>query len=352
MTPGSYGGYPEAVFRRGEPIRVGFNGLQTHLPSAGGKLTNPAGQVGPTRFIPNASLPVRQAVPPKSPQQQVTRAVILSKEATQTSNDPSTKLKLKLFGDTSVPVGLALAKAAQDMSVKTFQTLKRMYPHMDAEAALFQGMKDLCPSSHEHCQRVGDLALRLAREMELDGEEADELEDDLEDSADMKEAGILALTISAMEDSELEEFLEEAAVSGDFHDLGKLAIPEEILNKPSALTEEEYELIKLHPLVGETMLTPIELPDNVRASVRNHHEHWDGSGYPDGLKGTDIPHCARIIAIVDSFDAMTEGRPYRSRLTNQEALEEILRHAGTQFDPFLAEMFCQMIARSDSSVKL
>ena len=188
--------------------------------------------------------------------------------------------------------------------------------------------------------------------MELDGEEADELEDDLEDSADMKEAGILALTISAMDDSELEEFLEEAAVSGDFHDIGKLAIPEDILNKPSSLTEEEYELIKLHPLVGETMLTPIELPDNVRASVRNHHEHWDGSGYPDGLKGTEIPHCARIIAIVDSFDAMTEGRPYRSRLTNQEALEEILRHAGTQFDPFLAEMFCQMIARSDPSVEL
>lgn len=251
-----------------------------------------------------------------------------------------------------MPVGLALAKAAQDMSVKTYQILQRLYPKLDAEAALFQGMKDLCPSSHEHCQRVGDLALRLAREMDLDGDEADALEDDLEDSADLKEAGVLALTVSAMDEAELEQFLEEAAIAGDFHDIGKLAIPEEILNKPDGLTEEEYEIVKLHPLVGETMLTPIDLSETIRASVRNHHERWDGTGYPDGLKGTNIPACARILAIVDSFDAMTESRPYRSRLSNQEAVDEILRNAGTQFDPLLAEMFCQMIARSDPSVRL
>jgi len=294
---------------------------------------------------------VRQADPPRA-DQPVARAVILSKEATQAGQDPTNQLKLNLFGDTSVPLGLALARAAQDMSVRTYEVLQRLYPHLDAEAALFQGMKDLCPSSLEHCRRVGDLALRLAREMELDGEEAEQLEDELEDSAELKEAGILALTVSAMDEAELEEFLEEAAVAGDFHDIGKLAIPEDILNKPDRLTAEEYEIVKLHPLVGETMLTPIELSATVRASVRNHHERWDGTGYPDGLKGSNIPHCARILAIVDSFDAMTESRPYRDRLTNQQAVEEIQQNAGTQFDPFLAEMFCQMIARSDPSVRL
>lgn len=256
-----------------------------------------------------------------------------------------------MFGDTSVPRGLALAQTAQDMSVNTYNFLKQMYPKLDAEAALLQGLRDLCPDSHEHCERVGELAHRLARELDLDDNEADELERELEGSSDLKEAGILALAVCGMDETEKQEFLEDMEVAGEFHDIGKLAIPDEILNKPSSLTEEEYELVKLHPLVGETMLTPFQLPEAIRAAVRSHHEHWDGSGYPDGLQGKEIPLAARILTIADTFDAMTAGRPYRVRASNDEAVKEILEHAGSQFDPFLAEMFAQMIARSDPSVE-
>ena len=310
------------------------------------------GSQGPTRFIPNATLPVRQARPPSTPRNNASNLVHLSREAADARSDATAQLKLRLFGETSPPKGLALSKTAQDMSVLTYQFLQRMYPKLNAERALMQGLKDLCPDSHEHCERVGDLAYRLARELDLDGDEADELERELDDSADLKEAGFLALTIAALDDSEMEVFLEDTTAAGEFHDIGKLAIPDDILSKPGSLTEEEYEIVKLHPLIGETMLTPIELPDSVRSAVRSHHECWDGTGYPDGLRGKEIPLPARILAIVDSFDAMTAGRPYRGTLTYQAAVDEIMAHAGTQFDPFLAEIFAQMIARLEPEIEV
>ena len=308
---------------------------------------DPSASVGFPRPIPSSTLPVRQPKPPSA--QTVNRlphqAVQLSREARESVGDGSTRLHLRLFGDTQVPKSLALSRSAQDMSVNAYKFLKRMYPDLGAEEALKQGMKDLCPSSQEHCERVGDLAFRLARELDLTDDELDELEEELEDSAELKESGILALTISAMDDQEIEEFFDQAEMAGEYHDIGKLAIPTEILEKPGRLTDEEYEIVKLHPIVGETMLTPLALPESVMAAVRGHHEHWGGSGYPDGLKGGEIPMTARILTIVDSFDAMTAGRPYRSTLSFEEAAEEILANAGTQFDPFMAEMFVNLVAQ-------
>ena len=310
---------------------------------------NPHQSIGTPRPIPSSNLPVRQARPPASQKVPTLphQGVRLSQEAREPATASTQKLQLNLFGDTAIPKSLALSARAQDMSVNTYKVLKQLYPYLNAEEALLRGMRDLCPDSQQHCQRVGDLAYRLARELDLTDDELDELEEELEDSADLKEAGVLALTIAAMDDQELEEFLEDAGSAGEFHDIGKLAIPDEILNKPAALTEEEYEIVKLHPIVGETMLTPLDLPDNILAAVRGHHEHWDGSGYPDGLTGEEIPLIARILSIVDSFDAMTAGRPYRNSLTHEEALQEILDHAGSQFDPFLAEMFAVVVARME-----
>ncbi len=127
------------------------------------------------------------------------------------------------------------------------------------------------------------------------------------------------------------------------HDIGKLGIPREILLKPGKLTAHEYELIKLHPIIGEKMLYT---EDKAAAKiVRHHHERWDGKGYPDGLSGEEIPLASRIIAVADAYDAMTAKRVYQDTKTRDEALNEITNCAGSQFDPLLAYVFAEMIKK-------
>ena len=123
------------------------------------------------------------------------------------------------------------------------------------------------------------------------------------------------------------------------HDIGKVNIPDQILMKPSKLTNEEYEVIKTHPVVGAEAVKNIEgLKGNISV-IRSHHERWDGKGYPDNLKGENIPLLARIVAIADAYDAMTSSRSYRSALPSEEAYKRIIEGQGTQFDPNLVEVF-------------
>jgi putative nucleotidyltransferase with HDIG domain len=133
--------------------------------------------------------------------------------------------------------------------------------------------------------------------------------------------------------------LEDIELSALLHDIGKIGIPEQILNKPDKLTVKEYEAIHEHPSKGAKILQEIKEFKNINKGVRHHHEHYDGSGYPDGLKGDKIPLTARIIAVTDSFDAMTSDRAYRGRHSPQKALEEIKRCSGTQFDPTIVDLF-------------
>jgi len=117
------------------------------------------------------------------------------------------------------------------------------------------------------------------------------------------------------------------------HDIGKIAIPEYILNKPSALTDSEYSKMKLHPVVGANMLKNIDFPYPVMPMVRFHHERWDGNGYPDGLRGEDIPIGARILALVDCYDALTTDRPYRAPMQRDELLTFFKNESGKAYDP-------------------
>jgi len=133
------------------------------------------------------------------------------------------------------------------------------------------------------------------------------------------------------------------------HDIGKVGIPDSILSKEGPLTDEEWEPVKIHPKLGVEILRHIIDLVNCLPAILHHHEHYDGKGYPSGLKGDSIPLEGRILAIADAYDAMTSPRPYREQLSAQAALEELRRCAGTQFDPELVEIFCTLIESATSS---
>jgi len=129
------------------------------------------------------------------------------------------------------------------------------------------------------------------------------------------------------------------------HDVGKLGIDDAILNKPTRLTDEEFVAIRRHPELGDYVLRPISFFADIRKAVRHHHERWDGTGYPDKLAGEDIPLEARILCIADYFDSITSARPYRSPMTDQEAMDLIRSETGRIFDPALAEVFLEAMRK-------
>lgn len=136
-----------------------------------------------------------------------------------------------------------------------------------------------------------------------------------------------------------EEEVERIRISGLVHDVGKIGVPEAVLCKPGRLTDDEFELIKLHPTIGYEILNDIPSLSDILPGVLHHHEKWDGTGYPDGLSGENIPLMARIMTIADTFDAMSSNRAYRSGMPREKVLAEIQRCAGTQFDPELVPHF-------------
>jgi putative nucleotidyltransferase with HDIG domain len=136
-----------------------------------------------------------------------------------------------------------------------------------------------------------------------------------------------------------EQMLKAIEAAALLHDTGKLAVPEHILNKPGKLTPAEYERMKLHAPIGAEILSSIDFPYPVVPIVRHHHENWNGTGYPDGLQGAEIPIGARILAVVDCFDALTSDRPYRRRLSEDEALSIVAERRGTMYDPIVVDTF-------------
>ena len=164
--------------------------------------------------------------------------------------------------------------------------------------------------THGHSQRVALYSGQLAREVGFDVQELERLE-----------------------------------LSAVLHDVGKIGVPEAVLNKPDRLTPTEMAAMRSHPSKGAEILSSIRAMRDIVPGVLHHHERFDGGGYPNGLKGQNIPLLARIILIADTFDAMTSSRPYRSALPVQVAVDEIKRCSGTQFDPRLAELFVDLVER-------
>ena len=136
---------------------------------------------------------------------------------------------------------------------------------------------------------------------------------------------------------------DEIYMMGLLHDVGKIGVPDAVINKPNKLTEKEFEMIKEHPVKGASILKNIKEMPKLSCGARWHHERYGGGGYPDGLVGTDIPEEARIIAVADSYDAMTSKRSYRDALPQEVVRSEIEKGKGTQFDPVFADIMLQMI---------
>jgi len=134
-----------------------------------------------------------------------------------------------------------------------------------------------------------------------------------------------------------------AYLAGLLHDVGKIGVPESILTKPGLLTASEFEYIKKHPLLGANIIQSVQAMKDILPGVKYHHERYDGTGYPEGLKGEEIPFLGRVLAVADAFDAMTSDRSYRKAFPLEKAIQEIERTAGTQFDPQVAYAFIDLI---------
>ena len=140
-----------------------------------------------------------------------------------------------------------------------------------------------------------------------------------------------------------EDFIRDIYFMGLLHDIGKIGIPDNIINKKGKLTDEEYSIIKTHPAIGSEVLKKITEMPGLSCGARWHHERYDGKGYPDGIKGTDIPIEARIIAVADAYDAMSSKRSYRDAMPQADIRKEIVRVRGTQLDPEISDIMIQMI---------
>lgn len=143
-----------------------------------------------------------------------------------------------------------------------------------------------------------------------------------------------------------EEMVELIHYGAILHDVGKIGISDVILNKNTALTDEEYGIIKEHPIKGVNILKPMDLNKGIVDVIKYHHERYDGNGYPDRLKGEEIPLTARVVSIVDAWDAMTSSRAYRKGLLKEEAIGELIKCKGTQFDPYLVDEFLKLLYKN------
>jgi two-component system, cell cycle response regulator len=212
------------------------------------------------------------------------------------------------YGIVQIPTEAASSEAALQLADE------RMYAHKDSRRAtsrrqardvLVQVLAEREPELRRHMADVAELAVRTGRERGLEAEQLDVL-----------------------------------ARAAELHDIGKVAVPDDILNKPDPLDDVEWRIMRQHTLVGERILAAAPALSAVARLVRLSHERWDGGGYPDGLAGDEIPVGARIIAVCDSYDAITSKRAYADARSHKAALTELQRSAGSQFDPAVVEAFC------------
>ncbi len=233
--------------------------------------------------------------------------------------DYNNKNKTKLF-EISFSIGCATkedsnismynAAKTADEDLRNKMLLDRKSSHSHIINSMLATVYEKSQETEEHARRLGDISRKIGELLNLSSKELSELE-------------LLAM----------------------LHDIGKVCIDERVLNKPSSLLENEWLIMKKHPEIGYRIAKSSSELEHIAEYILSHHERWDGNGYPRGLKGEEIPLLSRIIAIADAYDAMVEDRVYRKALTKKQALEEIQKNAGTQFDPDIAQSFLENIGK-------
>ncbi|MFA4984329.1 MAG: HD domain-containing phosphohydrolase [Candidatus Omnitrophota bacterium] len=181
--------------------------------------------------------------------------------------------------------------------------------YLETISALAMAVEARDPNSRGHSDRVSQYAVKIARKLNLDAELINDIKD-----------------------------------SGELHDVGKIGISDSILKKPGPLTPDEWQVMRRHPIIGEGIVKPLHSLSRLCGIIRHHHEAMDGSGYPDGLKGEEIPLGARILSVADSFDAMTADRTYRKALTIEEARKELVKYTGIRYDKKVVDAMLNIIS--------
>lgn len=231
-----------------------------------------------------------------APEQVVGVMTLLSLEGSETFDSQD----MELLRTLASLIAVAAANASMDRAQRaTFlRTLESLASALEARDQYTQG----------HSYRVSELSLLIGEKMGL-----------------------------------TDEALNELRVGTVLHDIGKIGVPDAILNKPARLTNEEFAIMKTHPVIGFEICKPLRLSEGILMIIRNHHEKLDGSGYPDGLKGGELPLSLRIVCVADAFDAMSSRRPYREVMDPKKVLSELSRCAGTQFDPVVVEILKDLL---------
>lgn len=209
---------------------------------------------------------------------------------------------------------LANQAAVAIENIQLYKDMKGMYVGTIMTLAKAIDAKD--PYTKGHSERVMKFAVEIAKEMKLP--------------------------------EKLVSNIEFAAL---IHDIGKIGVKDNVLDKPSRLSDSEYDIIKKHPVIGEQIIAPIEFLTNIAPLILYHHEHYDGSGYLEGLKGEEIPIGARILIVADAFEAMISERPYSKSMTTEEAIDELKDKSGSQFDPEVVKAFLRVLEKAEQMQK-